>query len=72
VSGVRVPKTCWPCCCWPLADITDKRTGECPLDVAPLLESIASLETAGSVLRRLHDEPAYRQHLAARGNRQWS
>jgi phosphoenolpyruvate carboxylase len=52
------------------ADITDKRTGECPLDVAPLLESITSLETAGSVLRRLHDEPAYRQHLATRGNRQ--
>ena len=52
------------------ADITDKRTGECPLDVAPLLESIASLETAGQVLRRLHAEPAYRQHLAARGNRQ--
>jgi phosphoenolpyruvate carboxylase len=52
------------------ADITDKRTGECPLDVAPLLESITALEQAGDVLRRLYDEPAYRQHLAARGNRQ--
>jgi phosphoenolpyruvate carboxylase len=52
------------------ADITDKRTGECPLDVAPFLESIAALEHAGDVLRSLHDEPAYRQHLAARGNRQ--
>jgi phosphoenolpyruvate carboxylase len=52
------------------ADITDKRTGECPLDVAPLLGSITSLETAGSVLQRLYDEPAYSQHLAARGNRQ--
>jgi phosphoenolpyruvate carboxylase len=52
------------------ADITDKSTGECPLDVAPLLESIATLESAGDVLRRLHGEPAYRQHLAARGNRQ--
>ena len=52
------------------ADITDKRTGECPLDVAPLLESIAALQEAGEVLRRLHEEPAYRQHLAARGNRQ--
>src|SRR6202012_3169940 len=52
------------------ADITDKRSGETPLDVAPLLESIISLERAGSVLRRLHEEPAYRQHLAARGNRQ--
>jgi phosphoenolpyruvate carboxylase len=52
------------------ADIADRSTGECPLDVAPLLESITALETAGGVLRRLHDEPAYRRHLAARGNRQ--
>ena len=52
------------------ADITDKRSGECPLDVAPLLESIDSLETAGEVLRALHAEPAYRRHLDSRGNRQ--
>jgi len=52
------------------ADTTDKRTGECPLDVAPLLESIAALERAGNVLRGLNAEPAYRQHLATRDNRQ--
>jgi phosphoenolpyruvate carboxylase len=52
------------------ADITDKRTGESPLDVAPLLESIESLERAGDILRALHNEPAYRRHLASRGNRQ--
>jgi phosphoenolpyruvate carboxylase len=52
------------------ADITDKRTSECPLDVAPLLESVESLETAGDVLRALHAEPAYRRHLESRGNRQ--
>ncbi len=52
------------------ADITDKRSGECPLDVAPLLESIDSLETAGELLRALHAEPAYRRHLESRGNRQ--
>ncbi|HEY2145160.1 MAG TPA: phosphoenolpyruvate carboxylase [Steroidobacteraceae bacterium] len=52
------------------ADITDKRTGECPLDVAPLLESIESLEAAGEVLRALHAEPAYRSHLSSRANRQ--
>jgi phosphoenolpyruvate carboxylase len=52
------------------ADTTDKRTGECPLDVAPLLDSIDALEQAGDVLRRLNAEPAYRQHLASRGNRQ--
>jgi phosphoenolpyruvate carboxylase len=52
------------------ADITDKRSGECPLDVTPLLESIDSLEGAGSVLTALHAEPAYRRHLASRANRQ--
>src|SRR6202023_1477406 len=52
------------------ADITDKRTGESPLDVAPLLESIDSLERAGEILNALHREPAYRRHLAARGHRQ--
>src|SRR5580658_961563 len=52
------------------ADITDKRTGESPLDVAPLLESIDSLERAGDVLRALQREPAYVRHLASRGNRQ--
>ena len=52
------------------ADITDKRTGESPLDVAPLLESIDSLERAGDILRALCREPAYRRHLASRGNTQ--
>ncbi len=52
------------------ADITDKRTGESPLDVAPLIESIDSLERAGEVLSALHREPAYRRHLASRGDRQ--
>jgi phosphoenolpyruvate carboxylase len=52
------------------ADITDKRSGESPLDVAPLLESIDSLERAGDILSALHREPAYRRHLASRGNRQ--
>jgi phosphoenolpyruvate carboxylase len=52
------------------ADITDKRTGECPLDVAPLLESIECLGAAGDFLRTLHSEPAYGRHLRSRGNRQ--
>src|SRR6202043_4241505 len=52
------------------ADIIDKRTGESPLDVAPLLESIDSLQRAGSVLRALHQEAAYGGQLAARGNGQ--
>jgi phosphoenolpyruvate carboxylase len=52
------------------ADITDKRSGESPLDVAPLLECIDSLERAGDILSALCREPTYRRHLAARGNRQ--
>jgi phosphoenolpyruvate carboxylase len=52
------------------ADITDKHSGQCPIDVAPKLESIATLEQAGAFLRRLNEEPAYRRHLDARGNRQ--
>ena len=52
------------------ADITDKRSGESPLDVAPLLESIDTLETAGDLLHALHAEPAYRRHLESRANRQ--
>ncbi len=53
------------------ADVIDKRTGECSLDVVPLLDSVDSLENAGKLLRSLNDEPAYRRHLAGRGNRQW-
>jgi phosphoenolpyruvate carboxylase len=52
------------------ADITDKRSGECPLDVAPLLESIDTLEIAGDLLCALHADPAYRRHLDSRANRQ--
>ncbi len=52
------------------ADIVDKRSGECPLDIAPLFESVESLEQAGSIIRSLQLEPAYRSHLAARGNAQ--
>jgi phosphoenolpyruvate carboxylase len=52
------------------ADVIDKRTGECPLDVAPLLESVGALEHAGELLRSLHAEPAYGRHLAARRDRQ--
>lgn len=52
------------------ADITDKRTGECPMDVAPLLESIESLQGAGEILSELARDAAYRSHLASRANRQ--
>jgi phosphoenolpyruvate carboxylase len=41
-----------------------------PLDVAPLFESVASLENAGPIIERLLADPVYRAHLQTRGNRQ--
>jgi phosphoenolpyruvate carboxylase len=41
-----------------------------PLDVAPLFESVATLENAGTIIGRLLADPVYRAHLASRGNRQ--
>jgi len=41
-----------------------------PLDVAPLFETVADLEAATDVMRALFDDPVYRRHLAARGDRQ--
>jgi len=42
-----------------------------PLDIAPLFETVDDLKNAPATLRALLDDPVYRQHLAARGNRQW-
>ncbi len=40
------------------------------LDVAPLFETIADLQQAPQTLADLLDDPVYRRHVAARGNRQ--
>ncbi len=52
------------------ADMVDKRIGEVPLDVAPLFESLEALDGCAATLRMLLAEPAYRRHVAARGDRQ--
>lgn len=44
--------------------------GRVPLDVAPLFETVDDLEAAPSVMRELFDDPAYREHLRGRGDRQ--
>jgi phosphoenolpyruvate carboxylase len=44
--------------------------GDVPLDVAPLFETVADLESAPDTLRSLFADPVYRAHLAARGGRQ--
>ncbi|MFC0679511.1 phosphoenolpyruvate carboxylase [Lysobacter korlensis] len=41
-----------------------------PLDVAPLFETIDDLAAAPATVQALLDDPAYRSHLASRGNRQ--
>ncbi len=52
------------------ADVIDRRSGECALDVAPSLESMSAIESAGEIMRGLLREPAYRSHLSARNDRQ--
>jgi len=41
-----------------------------PLDVAPLFETVDDLQAAPGVMRSLFEDPAYRAHLAARGDEQ--
>ena len=41
-----------------------------PLDVAPLLETVADLQHGEAILERLFTDPAYQAHLAARNQRQ--
>ncbi len=41
-----------------------------PLDITPLFETVADLEAAAAVMRALFDDPVYRAHLRARGDRQ--
>jgi phosphoenolpyruvate carboxylase len=45
--------------------------GRVPLDVAPLFETIDDLKGGPATLQALLDDPVYRAHLKARGDRQW-
>jgi phosphoenolpyruvate carboxylase len=53
------------------ADTADRRSGDVPVDVAPLFESAGALERCGSVMRQLLAEPEYQRHLIGRGNHQF-
>jgi phosphoenolpyruvate carboxylase len=46
-------------------------TDSVPLDIAPLFETVDDLKNAPDTLRALLDDPVYRAHLRARGDRQW-
>jgi len=48
-----------------------ERGGVTPLDIAPLFETVDDLERAPSTLEALLQTPLYREHVAARGDRQW-
>jgi phosphoenolpyruvate carboxylase len=52
------------------AGMTDGDTGHVPLDVAPLFESVETLEQAGAIVERMLADPVYRAHLASRGDQQ--
>jgi len=52
------------------AEAYDRKTGEAALDVAPLFESIETLEQSSEIVRELLGDPIYRRHLEARGRRQ--
>ncbi|WP_379653727.1 phosphoenolpyruvate carboxylase [Pseudoxanthomonas sp. UC19_8] len=45
-------------------------SGQVPLDIAPLFETVDDLRHGPEVLRDLAADPVYRQHLAARGDTQ--
>src|SRR5690606_32715999 len=53
-----------------IAGCVDGDGGEVPLDVAPLFETVDDLDAAPGVLRALFDDPVYRRHVRARGDRQ--
>jgi phosphoenolpyruvate carboxylase len=49
------------------ADACDRRTGQVALDVAPMFDSIETLERSGEIMRRLLADPLYGRHLETRG-----
>jgi phosphoenolpyruvate carboxylase len=52
------------------AEAYDRVSGEVAVDIAPLFDSVDSLEHCGAVLRTLLGDPLYRRHLDARGRTQ--
>jgi phosphoenolpyruvate carboxylase len=52
------------------AEAYDRVSGEVAVDIAPMFESLDSLEHCGGVMRTLLGDPLYRRHLDARGRTQ--
>lgn len=53
-----------------LARLMISKQGLLPLDIVPLFETIEDLANAKDVMRALYGVKGYREHLAARGNKQ--
>lgn len=54
------------------AEAYDKRTRAIGLDIAPLFETVDTLERAGDIMQALLRDRLYRAHLDGRGRRQWA
>jgi phosphoenolpyruvate carboxylase len=52
------------------AEAYDRSSGEVAVDIAPMFESVESLERCGDTMRTLLGDPLYRRHLDARGRTQ--
>lgn len=52
------------------AEAYDKTSGEVAVDIAPMFESVASLQRAGAIMQELLNDPLYQRHLDARSRRQ--
>ena len=52
------------------AEAYDRRTGDVALDIAPLFETLDTLERSAEIMHRLLSDPLYRRHLDGRGRRQ--
>ena len=53
------------------ADTVDRRTGDVAVDVAPLFETVAELESCGEVMAGLLSAKVYQRHLVGRRNHQF-
>ena len=53
------------------ADTVDRRTGDVAVDVAPLFETVAELDSCGEVMTTLFSSKVYQRHLIGRRNHQF-
>ncbi|MFN2568461.1 MAG: phosphoenolpyruvate carboxylase [Candidatus Dormibacteria bacterium] len=67
-SAADVLRALWLCTLAGLVCVEDGMIRDSRIDVAPLMESIADLRGASTIVERLLSHPLYRRQLAARGD----